>query len=408
MTYVTSVDKTGSAASTPTKTEYKIIYLFTDKIVFYKTEEQKPMLKNDDLSHTSVEMETNIERIIYFGEIMLQCGGSYNKLCHAGQLPNFEKLNSYNTVKTVISDAKVLCIVIPFYENAYKDKDQKLAYICETSTSKLSEFLKFKNLISRKIEKYQFLLSMDRFNGIHGILRKTENFITVFKKSPLNVIGKIYDKGIIIVKNEKSQEFVRYYSFYQQRTEVTGVSIVKDVQGTDMLPPNWWNGLEDEPTQDNCCMYFKGDSDSMFLCLADSSGKKIESSSDVCDKKLKESFKEASMSISNIKLYEANYELLTNKKKLENCDSEEYKFLKKRIETSADYSIRYDCQTLVQYSNEETNFKLDFCRKYYMDELELEIIQITLSTFEVSVGVKKCVMEKHNLYSKSILDGKNI
>jgi hypothetical protein len=405
LSYVTGVDKLGTRTESLGKLEYKIIYLFTDRMVFYKSKDQSPMLKDDDLNDSPAQIENNIERVIFFGEIILECGGSQNKLCHVEQIPGFEKLHSYNIVKKDVADAKIQCIVIPFYENAYKEIDEKMGYICSPNPSEIYELIKFRNSISRKIESTQFMLSLDRFNGIHGILRKSEKFITIHKKQFVEVIGKIYDKGIYLIKNDKTQAFVKHYTFYQLRTERTGAYIVRDVAGTDTLPPNWWEGFEEEPSPDNCCIYFKGDTENMVLCLADASGKKIESSTEICSKKLKESYKEITISLSNIKLYESYYELLTNQNKRKNCNSEEYKFMKNRLEYNANYSIEQDCQNILQNSNEEMKFKLEICQKYYMDEMELELNQITLKNFEVVSGVKECVIDKNNLLSKAILQG---
>jgi len=404
--YVTAVDKSGSAYETQPILEYKIIYLFTDRLVFYKSKDQSPMLKEDDLYDSPSDKEMNIERVIFFGEIILQCGKFQNKLCHVEQIPNFEKFTSYGVINKEIANSKVQCIVIPFYENAYKDKDQKMAYICNSNPSEMYELIKFRNSISRKIEATHFLLSLDRFNGIHGILRKTEKFITVHKKHTVEVIGKIYDKGIYLIKNDKTQNFVKYYSFYQQRTEKTGAYLVRDIQGTDTLPPNWWQGFEEEPSPDNCCIYFRGDTENMVLCLADASGKKVESSTEVCSKKLTETYKEISSTLNNIKLYESYYELLSNHSKRKNCNSDEFKFFKSRLEANADYAIEEDCQNIIQYSNDEMKFKIDVCQKYYMEEMELELNQITLKNFEVVTGVRECVVDKNNMLSKSILLGK--
>jgi len=90
MSYVTSVDKIGDPVDSPPILEYRIVYLYTNRIVFYKSKDQSPMLKNDDLNDSPAQIEANIERVIYYGEIILECGGSLNKLCHVGQITDFE------------------------------------------------------------------------------------------------------------------------------------------------------------------------------------------------------------------------------------------------------------------------------------------------------------------------------
>jgi len=403
--YITAVAKDGAAVSLVDKPEYKIIFLFTDRIVFYKTEDKSPMLSLDDSSHSQSKLEESIERVIYFGEVILECGGSKNKLCHVEQTPNYEKKPSFYEVRKYFPHPGTQCIILPFFESVYKDRDQKIVYICEDSISKIYNLIQFNNLISRKIERFQFLLSMDRYNTFHGILRLTEKLITVYNNQMVSVIGKIYNRKIIFLKNDKSKEYLFSYPFVQQSTQRTGAFIVKDIQGTGQLPSTWWEGFPDEPSPDSCCIYLKGDTESLVICQADQTGTRVESSPIVCADKVKQIYKEIDIPISNIKLYEAYYELLVNPLKRNKCESDEYVFMKKRLEDSADYSIDQDCRTIMQYSSDTKENKLELCRKYYMDELELEINQITLSNFEVLKGVRNCVVDKFSLNSKSTLNG---
>jgi hypothetical protein len=403
--YVTAVDKNGASVSVIDKPEFKIIYVFTDRIVFYKTKDQSPILTFDDTPEPPSQLEENIERVVYFGEVILECGGSKNKLCHVEQTPNYEKTSSFKDIKELFVNAQVQCLILPFFESAYKDRDQKIAYICEENITNISALIKFNSYISRKIERFQFLLSMDRYNTFHGILRLTENFMTVYNNQMIPVIGKIYNRKMVFLKNDKTQDFLFSYPFAQQSTQRSGAYIVKDIQGTPDLPNNWWDGFAEEPSPDNCCIYFKGDTENMVLCLADQTGTKVESSPMICADKVKIIYKEIDIPISNIKLYEAYYELLVNPLKRRKCESDEYVFLKKRLEDSADYCIEQDCRTIMQYSKDTKENNILSCEKYYTAEFELEINQITLSNFEVLKGVRTCVVDKFSLNTKTTLSG---
>ena len=153
----------GKALPLKSALNYKIIYLYKDRLIFYsstKSTENGLELENILTKKTD---EMSVERIINFAEIILDCGKFKNKLCHAQNYPPIMSVPYFKKIKKRIStNPDIKCIAIPFYENAYKLSHEKTAFVCINEMRQMIQLIDFKNTLSRAIEAYQMKLADDR------------------------------------------------------------------------------------------------------------------------------------------------------------------------------------------------------------------------------------------------------
>jgi hypothetical protein len=413
MSYVTVQDKMGEALPLRTILNYKVIYVFTDRIVFYtSTDTGSAMLESEESSDSIDKIEAKVERVINYGDILLDCGKFHNKLCHAQEYPGIDKVESFKVVqKTIATNSDVFCMVLPFFENGYKKAHEKMAYICASNSKELYTMITFKNYVSRKIELYQLKMSNDRYNGFNGLLKKKGLFVAKYHGKVQNVMARIYNRGMELSLNDSTSKFLRYYSFYQQRLHTGGAYLVSQGLAKKKVPEEWASGLNPLPSPE-CCIYFKGETEDMTLCLASSDGTSLETASDICQAKMKSYYGEVLNSMRGIKFAEAFSELAHNKLKRLECVSPEYRTMKWRAEKTIDYAINVDCMFVMNYCNGDNyNQKFNFCYKNYGDELKLELKLMSLDNDDIYDGISDCVYKSDKflkVFSESHFIGKNM
>lgn len=393
LSYVTVQSKSGEALPNRTIMNYKNIYVFTDRVVFYTSADAgSAVLDPEDSNSPLDKIEAKVERVIQYGDILLDCGKFHNKLCHGQEYPGIDKLESFKVVKKKITtNADVLCLVLPFFENGYKKMHEKMAYICGSSDKDLYNIITFKNYLSRKIELYQLKVSNDRFNGFNGLIKKKGFFVTKVDGKLLNVKAKIFNRGIQLSLNDSTEKYVKYYSLYQQRLHTGGAYLVSQGLAKKKVPEEWSAGINPVPSPE-CCMYFKGETENLVLCLASSDGQSIETAGDICQAKMKPYYGEVLNSMRGIKFAEAYSELSHNPTKLADCKSPEYRTMKWRAEKTIDYAINVDCKFVMSYcTNDDYNQKFNFCYKNYGDELKLELKLMSLDNDDVYDSINDCV-----------------
>jgi hypothetical protein len=246
----------GSALPLKTSFNYKIVYLYLDRMIIYtssKTSENGIELEQD---MTKAVDEFNVERIINFSEIILDCGKFHNKLCFAQSYPEIQDIPIFKEIKKIIpTNPDVKCIVVPFYENSYKLKRDKVAFICIQDIRQLAELIEFKNSLSRWVERYQMKLSDDRFNPWNGLLRAQAQMIYFFENKPKPVLARLYGKRIILVTNDKATAFIKDFSLYQARKK--SAYFVEDALKLGKISAGWNKDFE-WPTTPDCCLVFPG------------------------------------------------------------------------------------------------------------------------------------------------------
>ena len=107
----------------------KIIYLYNDRLVFYQSDQPSETimeLELKDVIPKSID-EKKVERIVYFSEIILDCGKFNNNLCHAKNYSHISGIKYLKKIREKIpSFPEIKCLVIPFMKTHMKSCMKKL------------------------------------------------------------------------------------------------------------------------------------------------------------------------------------------------------------------------------------------------------------------------------------------
>jgi len=403
MSYVTVIGKEGKPIISRSIMNYKVLYLFTDRLVFYTSVDSGSGSLEQETEVELKEQESRIERVINFGEIILDCGKFKNKLCHAQEYKRIDQIDSFKMVqKTIKNNPDALCLLIPFFENGYEKIHDKIAYICGTEAKDLYNIISFKQYLSRQVEFYQLNVSLDRYNGFNGLLRKQLNVVVKTKEGKKPAIAKIFNKGISFISTEPTAELITYYSFYELRKYSYGAYKVKEGLNTKKVPDTWSQGLAPPPLPD-CCIYLNGEQTKTVFCLRGNNGG-IETAIDICQNRIDRVYQEIRIALRGIYFSEGFHEIKNNKSKSSNCNSNEFGVFKYRAEKTTEYAVETDCKLVMNYVNtDDYKKKFDWCKKNFADELKLELKLMSLKDETVYEAVNNCVYLSKK-YSKIFSD----
>jgi hypothetical protein len=391
MSYVTVIGKEGKPIISRSIMNYKVVYIFTDRLVFYTSVDSGSGSLEQEATVELKEQESRIERVINFGEIILDCGKFKNKLCHAQEYNRIDQIDSFKMVqKTIKNNPDALCLLIPFFENGYEKIHDKIAYICGTEAKDLYNIISFKQYLSRQVEFYQLNVSLDRYNGFNGLLRKQLNVVVKTKEGKKPAIAKIFNKGISFVSTESTAELIIYYSFYELRKYSYGAYKVKEGLNTKKVPDTWSQGLAPAPLPD-CCIYLNGEQTKTVFCLGDNNGG-IETAIDICQNRIDRVYQEIRIALRGIYFSEGFHEIQNNKSKSSNCNSKEFGVFRYRAEKTTEYAVETDCKLVMNYVNsDDYKKKFDWCKKNFADELKLELKLMSLKDETVYEAINNCV-----------------
>lgn len=381
---------------------YKVLYIFTDRLVFYSSSDPGSATLEPDSDPEIQEQESKIERIINFGEIILDCGKIKNKLCHAVEYPGIYSIESFKLVsQTIKKRPDSLCILIPFFENGYQKMHEKIAYICGTEIADLYNIITFKQYLSRQIELYQLKVSLDKYNGFNGLLRKQFNVVVSTKEGNKPALAKVFNKGISFSTIDVYREFIKYFSFYELRKHSFNAQKVSEGLSKKKIPDTWSKGITSALPE--CCIYLNGELDKITFCLANNKGE-MEESVDICKTKLDKVFEEIKIALRGIRFSENFHEIQTNKLKAGKCESQEFLHFKNRAEKTGENSITMDCKLVMNYvDSDEIEKKIEWCKKNYQDELNLELKLMSLNDEKVFEAINTCVYQ-YPKYAKIFSD----
>jgi hypothetical protein len=133
----------------------------------------------------------------------------------------------------------------------------------------------------------------------------------------------------------------------------------------------------------------------MTVCLGDASGS-IETAEDVCKISIEKFHSEIRGALRGVLFSEAFNEIEANKIKASNCSSKEFAVFKFRAIKTVEYAVENDCKMVMDYMSKEDNAKkLDWCKKNYSDELNLEKKLMGLGSDGVYQAIEKCVFLKN-------------
>lgn len=398
MSYVTIVNKDGKPIISRSIMNYKIVYVFTDRLVFYTSLDSGSASLEQETEVEEKEQESKIERIINYGEVILDCGKYKNKLCHAQEYRGIEKISSFKIPQKIIpNNPDALCILIPFFENGYEKIHDKIAYICGTEAKDMYNIISFKQYLSRQIEKYQLIVSLDRYNGFNGLLRKQMNVVLKTNVGAKSGYAKIFNKGINFYSDTK---LIKNYSFYQLRKHAHRAMKVKEGLVLNKIPKDWNQGFQSSPPLPECCIYLDGEQDKITFCLATQNGE-LESAVDICTNKIDKIFREIQIALRGIFFSESYHEIYSNKFKANNCAGDDFKVFQARARKTVEYSVETDCKFVMNYVNsDDYKKKYDWCQKNFADELKLEIQLMSLSSNKVLEILNRCVYNFSPEYKK--------
>jgi hypothetical protein len=406
MSYVTVLSKAGVPQISRSIMNYKVVYIFTDRLVFYSSLDAGNAALEAEKPVSLIEQESKIERVINYGDIILDCGKYKNKLCHAQEYAGIDQIKSYLEVKKIVTETpEASCMLIPFFENGYKKVHDKIAYICGMSIKELQGIINFKNYMSRNIEYYQLHNSLDRYNGFNGLLHKQLNMIINKDGKADTVISKFMNQGIVFA-NKETGLFHSYYSFHDLRKSGFGAYKVSEGLAKGKVPADTWKKGLPNPNP-HCCIYFKGEIHNLTACLGNESGGP-ESAEDVCKVKIDRLYGEIRISLRGVAFTEAFYEIQNNQIKAKDCKSKEYAVFKYRLIKTTEYAVDNDCKMIMNYLNSETvDKKLAWCKKHYQEEVALEKRLMSLNKDNVANSIEKCVISTNGaLFDMSKFDGK--
>lgn len=391
MSYVTVIGKDGKPIISRSIMNYKVVYIFTDRLVFYTSIDSGSASLEQESVVELKEQESKIERVINFGEIILDCGKYKNKLCHAQEYARIDQIDSFKLVQKLIkNNPDALCLLIPFFENGYEKIHDKIAYICGTEAKDLYNIISFKQYLSRQIEFYQLNVSLDRYNGFNGLLRKQLNVVLKTKDGKKPAIAKIFNKGISFISTEPTGELIEYYSFYGLRKHSYGFYKVKEGLADKKVPDSWSQGFGAAPLPD-CCIYLHGQKSKTVFCLGNKDGG-IETAVDICKNRIERVYQEIRIAMRGIYFAESFHEIQNNKSKSGNCNSKEFSVFKFRAEKTTEYAVETDCKLVMNYVNsDDYKKKFDWCKKNFADELKLELKLMSLKDERVYEAINNCV-----------------
>lgn len=254
--YVSSADTRGEAHKMESNINYKNIFVFRDKIVFYKANLPQENIAEQEVQNLNPDMnEAYIERLIPFRHILLECGKYGTRICQSKLLPLIGKSAAYTTIKSKIENADDKCIAFSFIESAFDKTTEKIAVLCTTDPRQVKELLSFKNFLSRTVLKYHFQEATTRYDAKAGIEVASGHFISYINNKPTQVFASFNSKSIMMVSDNKKKDFLGDIKYLGIRN--SGAYSLRVATEKKKLKDGWSDALSSPPPLD-CCIVMPG------------------------------------------------------------------------------------------------------------------------------------------------------
>jgi len=250
--FVSSSGTRGETKKLESTINFKNVYVFKDKIVFYKAklpQENRAELEIPNLNRGM--NEAYIERLIPFRHIILECGKFQTRICHSKDLPAITKSEEYKVIRKEIENADDKCVAFTYYDRAYKTEGEKTALICVTDTGQINELLAFKNFLSRSISEYHLEEANNRFDASEGIEIFKDHYITYKNNKPIQVKADVRGKSILLTTDDDKNEYVKSIQLIGLRN--SGAYSIQRANELKKLKEGWADQLNFPPPQD-CCI----------------------------------------------------------------------------------------------------------------------------------------------------------
>jgi hypothetical protein len=153
-----------------------------------------------------------------------------------------------------------------------------------------------------------------------------------------------------------------------------------------------------------------GDNGADLLCIPNSTNSKaIEDKSERCSSKMSSTLKVIWTSLRKIQFAERLSQLITDLRIRSDCQSKEYLVFKNMVLDSGRSAINVDCKILMDYSPDLFITKIDYCKKHYVDQIELMVRLVALGNRGFWNSLKDCVYHKFGMdFSDAYIIGKSI
>jgi hypothetical protein len=254
--YVSNADTRGVGHIMESNINYKNVFIFKDKIVFYKAKLPQENIAEQEVQNLNPQMnESYIERLIPFRHLILECGKYQTRICHTKDLPKISQSTEYTTIKTKIANADDKCVAFTFYEYSFQKVSEKIAVMCVTDSRQVKELIAFKNFLSNTVANYHLLEATTRYDASSGIELASGHFISYIKSKPIKVYASLRSKSIYLTTDDSKKEYVKNIKYIGLRN--TGAFSVKKANELKKLKEGWADKLSSPPPE-SCCIVLPG------------------------------------------------------------------------------------------------------------------------------------------------------
>jgi len=256
--YISASDTRGKAHKLESNIDYKNIYVFRDKIVFYKASLPQENVSEPDVQDLNSMMnESYIERLITFRHVLLECGRFRTRICEASQQPLINQSKEFQIIKSRIANANDKCVTFSFIDSAFRETEEKIAILCITDPRQVKDLISFKNVFSSVVSEYHLKEANTRYDASEGIEIAKGKYISYINNRPMPVIVSMRSKGILLVtddklvKDDKKKDFFKTIDYISLRK--SGAYTLRRATEIKKLRDGWSDSLSTTPPLD-CCI----------------------------------------------------------------------------------------------------------------------------------------------------------
>jgi len=250
--YISATDQRGEAHKMESNINYKNVYVFRDKIVFYKASLPQENVSEPEVPNLNPKMnESYIERLIPFRHVLLECGKFQTRICQASQQALIDQSKEFQIIKSRIANANDKCVTFSFIDSAFTKTEEKIAILCSTDPRQVKELLSFKNYFSRIVSRYHLEEANTRYDASAGIEIAQGRYISYIKNRPIPVIVSMRSNAILLVTDDKKREFLKRIDYLSLRN--SGVFSLRRATDLKKLKDGWSDSFSTTPPLD-CCI----------------------------------------------------------------------------------------------------------------------------------------------------------
>lgn len=267
------MDQYGRRVFSEEKFEYKVVFIFEDKLTIYKSAKDNAQIQNTEVDENNQKnlSEDKIELKVLLAEINLDCGGNSSYLCTLEEYTDLKaNTDGFEMEKKVEEGSRDFqdsrgsrCLILPviaYYrkDNSFEDKNQSnIIYICEPNAAKTKLFYVLKFKLSRLILQENARLTKDTHNALNSLPRMSGKFYISDKSAfYLSTFDLRFNKMVGFYPGVISID-----SYYKELVGLRATPLASGLLDQS-VPEDWKNYLnildEKQKTEipdDECCFY---------------------------------------------------------------------------------------------------------------------------------------------------------